>query len=171
MRFALLSVVLCSSVLLFDVDVALAKKGGGGRGPSGPSKSSRSMIQPKHPSQTIKSPGIQSQSIKGLSASPLDRRGSLQQPSLSSRGLGAAIKADPTLSNDERKLQHQLAVAQHLRDIAGRNGNTNLLQTAERMEQMAISRYQQNLDPLAPELSNLAQPNMTPTLPIDVSGN
>ncbi len=49
------------------------------------------------------------------------------------------------LLNEERKLQHQLDVAQQLRDIAGRNGNQNLLQTAERMETMAADRYQSQL--------------------------
>jgi hypothetical protein len=49
------------------------------------------------------------------------------------------------LLNEERKLQHQLDVAQQLRDIAARNGNQNLLQTAERMETMAADRYQSQL--------------------------
>ena len=46
---------------------------------------------------------------------------------------------------EERKLQHQLDVAQHLRDVAARNGNENLMQTADRMQQMAIDRYQRQL--------------------------
>lgn len=49
------------------------------------------------------------------------------------------------LLNEERKLQHQLDVARQLRDIAGRNGNQNLLQTAERMETMAADLYQSQL--------------------------
>jgi hypothetical protein len=47
--------------------------------------------------------------------------------------------------NEERKLQHQLDVAQRLRDIATRNGNENLIQTADHMEEMAARRYERQL--------------------------
>jgi hypothetical protein len=50
------------------------------------------------------------------------------------------------LANEQRKLQHQLDVAQQLRDISARNGNQNLLNTADRMEQMAVNRYEQQLE-------------------------
>ncbi len=43
---------------------------------------------------------------------------------------------------EERKRQHLFDVAQKLRDMAGRNGNANLLRTAEKVEQVAIARYQ-----------------------------
>jgi hypothetical protein len=49
------------------------------------------------------------------------------------------------LLNEERKLQHQLDVAQKLRDLSARNGNPNLLNTAERMELMAADRYASQL--------------------------
>lgn len=46
---------------------------------------------------------------------------------------------------EERKLQHQPDVAQRLRDIATRNGNENLIQSADHMEEMAARRYERQL--------------------------
>jgi len=60
----------------------------------------------------------------------------------------ARLPADQQLLNSERTLQHQLGVAQQLRDIAAQNGNSSLLQTAERMETMAADRYQAQLTKL-----------------------
>lgn len=57
-----------------------------------------------------------------------------------------ALQQQHRLLNEERKLQHQLDVAQKLRDLSGRNGNANLLNTAERMELMAADRYASQLD-------------------------
>jgi hypothetical protein len=70
-----------------------------------------------------------------------------------------AFSFDRRFVNEERKLQHQLDVAQRLRDIAARNGNENLIGTAERMEQMAITRYDRQLEKLTfpePEPTSLA---------------
>lgn len=57
-----------------------------------------------------------------------------------------ALQQQHRLLNEERKLQHQLDVAQKLRDLSARNGNPNLLNTAERMELMAAERYASQLD-------------------------
>ncbi len=54
------------------------------------------------------------------------------------------------LANAERQLQQQLEVAQKLRELAAKNGNENLIRTAERMESMAANRYEQQLRRLAP---------------------
>jgi hypothetical protein len=43
--------------------------------------------------------------------------------------------------NEQRKFEHQMQVAQRLRQIAARNGNPNLVNTAARMEQMAANRF------------------------------
>ena len=61
---------------------------------------------------------------------------------------GLSEPASRRLAQEDRKLQHQLDVAQHLRDVAARNGNENLLRTAERMETMAADRYQKQLEKL-----------------------
>ena len=43
--------------------------------------------------------------------------------------------------NEQRKFEHQMQIAQQLREISARNGNPNLLNTAARMEQMAAHRF------------------------------
>jgi hypothetical protein len=50
------------------------------------------------------------------------------------------------LLNEERKLQQQLETAQKLRELSSRNGNPNLISTAERMEQLAADRYVKQLE-------------------------
>ncbi len=157
MRRTLLPVVLCSSVLLFDVDLALAKKGGGGRGPSGPSKSSRPSLQPKQ----------QPRIINSTAGSPLHRRSDIQ---LSTRNRGNQTvewtpKADPRLGNEERKLDHRLQTAQHLRENSARNGNANLLNTADRMEQRAYEHYDSRLGRLG---GNTAEVDLTGSAPESV---
>ena len=73
------------------------------------------------------------------------------------------LQQNHRLLNEERKLQHQLNVAQQLRDIAAQNGNTNLIQTAEQMELMAASRYASQLTKiLGPATTPLANPLATP---------
>ncbi|MBD3675310.1 MAG: hypothetical protein HUJ26_17485 [Planctomycetaceae bacterium] len=52
-----------------------------------------------------------------------------------------ALQQQHRLLNEERKLQHQMQVAQQIRDIAAQNGNANLLQTAQKMELTAAERY------------------------------
>ena len=58
----------------------------------------------------------------------------------------ASSPADQHLLNEQRKLEHQMEVANHLREVAALNGNANLLQTAERMETMAAERYASQLE-------------------------
>ena len=48
--------------------------------------------------------------------------------------------------NEERKLRHRLDTAQRLREIANRNGNTNLLDAADRMEHKALEHYDKRLN-------------------------
>ena len=81
---------------------------------------------------------------------------SLPDPPLDESVLDAATPLSEGLSDnlarrlvqEDRKLQHQLDVAQHLRDVAARNGNDNLLRAAERMETTAADRYQRQLEKL-----------------------
>lgn len=67
-------------------------------------------------------------------------------PGSTNFGDQANSLGDKRLLNEQRKLEHQMEVANHLRDVAARNGNTNLLQTAERMETMAAERYVSQLE-------------------------
>ena len=63
---------------------------------------------------------------------------------------------------EERKLRHLFDVAQKLREIAGRNGNENLLRTAERVEQIAITRYERNSKLWEGQKSELTASELTP---------
>lgn len=63
--------------------------------------------------------------------------------------------------NEERKLEHQLQIAQHLRDLAAKNGNQNLIETAERMELMAAEHY-------ADQLAKFSQ-DLTPPTPVETA--
>jgi hypothetical protein len=71
-----------------------------------------------------------------------------EDPAAPAEDSEAATSFARRLANEERKLQHQLDVAQQLRDIATKDGNQNLIQTAERMEQMAVDRYEQQWEKL-----------------------
>lgn len=72
------------------------------------------------------------------------------------------------LAQEEWKLQHQLDVAQRLRDNAARNGNENLLRAAERMETMAAQRYQTQLEKLG--LFSTPEQLLAPTSALPVPG-
>ena len=49
------------------------------------------------------------------------------------------------LLNEERKLEHQLQQAERLRQLADANGNGNLLDTADRMADRALTHYEQRV--------------------------
>lgn len=76
-------------------------------------------------------------------------------------------KLEPRIANErralnaERQLQQQLDVAQKLRDLAVKNGNDNLIRTAENMETMAANRYAEQLQKLAP-----LEPEIPATAPV-----
>jgi hypothetical protein len=61
--------------------------------------------------------------------------------------------------NEERKLNHQLEVAQQVREIAAENGNAELLETASRMESMAADRYVRKLETLGVFEESIPLPN------------
>jgi hypothetical protein len=63
------------------------------------------------------------------SPAPTDRNGSLARQR----------------TNEQRKLDHRLSQADHLRDIAERNGNEKLLDAADRMELAAHEHYQKRM--------------------------
>jgi len=61
---------------------------------------------------------------------------------------------------DQRNRDHKLAQAQHLREIAQRNGNPNLLANADRMAAEAKEQYAQRLAQL--EKFGVTDPTVTP---------
>ena len=103
---------------------------GKGRGGGGKYKRARVHRAPTHHgSQRAgrSSTGIRSQKIN--STAPTGRNGSLARQR----------------ANEQRKLDHRLGQADHLRDIAERNGNEKLLDTADRMELKAHEHYEKRI--------------------------
>jgi hypothetical protein len=70
------------------------------------------------------------------------------------------------LLNEERKLEHQLDIAQKLRDLSAKNGNPNLINTAERMEQMAADRYAKQIEKIVPPVLDAPLVNAPVTAPL-----
>jgi hypothetical protein len=101
---------------------------------------------------------------------PADAAGGLQDVGLFDPALPEGISPDNArrLAHEDWKLQHQLDVAQRLRDNAARNGNENLLRTAERMESMAAERYQAQLEKFG--LLEALQSPTVPTEPVALPG-
>jgi hypothetical protein len=78
------------------------------------------------------------------------------------------LKEQEKLLKEQRQLDHKLAQAQYLRQLAQRTGNQQLLAEADRMEAQAREHYAQQLLKLADDgmIDPTANPGgMTPTLP------
>jgi hypothetical protein len=73
------------------------------------------------------------------------------------------------LLREQRKRDHKLAQSQHLRDIAERNGNQNLLAEADRMEAQANDRYAKQLEKFGLTDPALDPGNVTPSPPDGVT--
>ena len=85
-------------------------------------------------------------------------------------------KKEKQLANFQRQRDQQLAQADHLRQIAERNGNENLLANADRMEAQALDQYARKAarlekfgvtDPALPPggVNNPVGPGVDPVLP------
>jgi hypothetical protein len=98
--------------------------------------------------------------LKGHGSSKVDRRASSGRQqrvggsSTDTSDTGSALDhadTDTTAGHDkwrakeERKLQHRRQVAEHLREVADRNGNQNLRDVADRMDQKAQEHYDKQL--------------------------
>ena len=79
--------------------------------------------------------------------------------------LAEPLSLESAQALEERKLQHLFDVAQKLRDIAGRNGNENLLRTADKVEQVAISRYEAKLEAWSNQASEVVGSDVIPVTP------
>jgi hypothetical protein len=69
-------------------------------------------------------------------------------------------KKDKQLANFQRQRDKKLAQAEHLREIAERNGNVNLLANADRMEAQAHSQYAKKVAHL--EKFGVTDPDLDP---------
>ena len=78
------------------------------------------------------------------------------------------------LANFQRQRDKKIAQAEHLRQIAERNGNTYLAANADRLEAQAHEQYAQKLAHLEkfgvtdPDDGGLANPQLPPETPLDV---
>lgn len=75
---------------------------------------------------------------------------------------GRQHSLDVQRRNEERILKHRQQVADQLRDIAVENGNTQLLDTADRMEQNALDHYNRRIEKINNQLEPVADPISTP---------
>jgi hypothetical protein len=69
-------------------------------------------------------------------------------------------KKEKQLSNFQRQRDQKLAQAEHLRQIAEQNGNTNLLANADRMEAQALDEYARKVAHL--ERFGVTDPTLNP---------
>jgi hypothetical protein len=83
-------------------------------------------------------------------------------------------KKQKQLANFQRQRDKKLAQAEHLREIAERNGNTNLLANADRMEAQALDEYARKVahlekfgvtDPLLNPNGGVIDPPAPPAVP------
>ena len=72
----------------------------------------------------------------------------------------SSLSKQQQLLIDQRNRDHKLSQAQHLREIARRNGNPNLLANADRMEAEAKEQYARRLAQL--EKFGVTDPTVTP---------
>jgi hypothetical protein len=85
-------------------------------------------------------------------------------PAASTTGLADSVPSVPTagqrltgrenalsrrLLNEERKLAHQTELAERLREIAEEQGDVELYETADRLEQQALDRFDKHMDAIS----------------------
>jgi hypothetical protein len=68
---------------------------------------------------------------------------------------------------EERTLRQRMDTAQKLRDIGKRNGNDQLLETADRMEQSAMQHFEKRLEKLNYFEDGAAQPSPVDTVDLE----
>jgi hypothetical protein len=78
-------------------------------------------------------------------SSPADTDGRTRSPAETGKLTGRENALQRQLRNEERKLEHRLDTAQHLRELAELNGDEELLAAAERLEETALSHYEARL--------------------------
>jgi len=141
--------------------------GGGGRGGQlgGPKFSAQQQqargggnkqVQPGGPSATDKH------------ASKPDKKPHATDSGKTTAGTETANKKQKQLEIAQRQRDKRLAQADHLREIAERNGNENLAANADRMEAHAHELYQQRVDHLSK--FGVTDPAIDPGTVTDPSG-
>ena len=68
-----------------------------------------------------------------------------------SGSLDGNTVSDPRMQNELRKLNHRQQVADHLRNVSQMNGNPQLMEVADRLDQKALNHYQKQMTQLDPQ--------------------
>ena len=138
---------------------AVAKgKGGGGKGGGGGKPSVARGPKNGGPSGGWERPAGKPQK----SAQPLDQRAKRQKDLTAPDAGTVANKKEKQLQLFQQQRDKKLAQAEHLREIAERNGNTNLAANADRMEAQALQQYADKAAHL--EEFGVTDPALDPTL-------
>lgn len=123
---------------VFQCDVAHAQKGKG----KGIGKNNATQFGTDHRSQLKSKPGGGTKE-KWVMGKP--DSGSPATPLATQSGEVENSQVEKQSIVEKRKLEHRQQVAEHLRQIAERNGNQNLLDTAERHDEKASQHYEQRM--------------------------
>ena len=163
LRVSMVGVFVCAVSVVVPEAAQAAKggRGGGGRGgiSSRPSFSQRgpsSFSRTTRPSFSTQSRGFSSRSSNFSSRRPDFTRTSPTEGRGDLRGREWALERQRTVA--ERNLEKRRSQAEHLRSISERNGNEQLLDTADRMEQRGQEQYQRRIDKINSAYSDLDIP-------------
>jgi hypothetical protein len=83
---------------------------------------------------------------KGLAGTP--KLGAKPIPELDPNAM--PVEGEQGLANQQRILDQRMQQAEHLRGISERNGNTRLLETADRMENSAVRNFERQTGTVLP---------------------
>jgi hypothetical protein len=155
---SLVSVVLVVSLFFVPSVEAKGGRGGGGGGnrgggrshggkPGGPKFTAQPQQSPRGSGRKQVQSGRPAASDKH--ASKPDQRSPLKDAGKSSESAETAGTKQKQLELAQRQRDKRLTQADHLREIAERNGNPNLAANADRMEAHAQELYQQRVDHLS----------------------
>ncbi len=123
-------------------------KGGGQKFSGGPGGAPKHQVAPSH--QPVKDKVASGKPPKEKSAkdkSAKDKTGHSPEDEADEVGE-APNKKEKQLANFQRQRDKKISQAEHLRQIAERNGNTNLAANADRMEAQAREQYAQKVSHL-----------------------
>lgn len=126
-------VVLCTCLA---TDAVGKGKGGGGKGSGGRPSAARG---PKNSGPSLG--GGERLSGKPQRVQPLDQRAKHPKDLAAPDAGTVANKKEKQLQLFQQQRDKKISQAEHLREIAERNGNANLAANADRMEAQALQQY------------------------------
>jgi hypothetical protein len=175
--FAFCGVLIVSLFVVSSVEAKGGRGGGGGNRGGGGGRGGQ-QGGPKHTGQQQARGGGNKQTQSGgpaatdkhsdkLANKP-DKKTKTADAGKTTDGTDTANKKQKQLEIAQRQRDKRLAQADHLREIAERNGNQNLADAADRMEEHAHELYQQRVDHL--EKFGVTDPALDPGTVTDPGG-